>query len=323
MSRLPSLALLIAPVVLSVGTSAFAQSQAELAEKLNDEGKELMYANKYSEATAKFRQAVARVNEPKYFFNLCVSLTNEGNLVEARANCYTAKNNGNGDLVGKADKMMIKIEDMAKQQGTELPPLGGGQGPTTTPPPDPNQGHGDPNQGHGDPNHTAPPPRVGEADGHPMTAPPIHYAPPEQNLARASTPDNKYTWTLGFDVLGGGGRMGQDGYYGTAAVGFRLKSDYLFDPVHRFGTEGYIQYQHLGQGSKDSLDVNTLDVIDVGVALYKHLCLGNTPRLCITPLLGAHVALMSPAGETDGEGSQLFNYAAVGGRGEEIGRAHV
>ncbi len=309
MSRLSSLALLIAPVILSIGTSAFAQSQAEIAEKLNEDGKELMYANKYPEATAKFRQAVARVNEPKYFFNLCVSLTNEGNLVEARANCYTAKNNGNGDLVGKADKMMSKIEDLAKQQGTELPPLGGGQGPT--PPADPS-GHQPPS----DPNHQAPPPRVGEADGHPMTAPPIRYQAPDQNLVRASTPDNKYTWTLGADVLGGGGQMGQKDVYGTAAIGFRLKTDYLFDPIHRFGGEGYVQYQHMSQGKGDSIYADTLDIIDIGVAAYKHFCLGNTPRLCLTPLIGVHVALMSPAGENNGEDTQLFNYAAVGGRAE-------
>lgn len=308
MSRLSSLALLSA---LSFATVAHAQSQAEIAEKLNEEGKELMYANKYPEATAKFRQAVARVNEPKYFFNLCVSLTNEGNLVEARANCYTAKNNGNGEVVGKADKMMAKIEDLAKQQGTELPPLGGGQGPVS-PSIDSGSRPSDPNA---DPSHQPPPTRVGMTDPqHPQTAPPIRYQAPEENLVRASTPDNKYVWTLGFDLLGGGGQIGQKDAYGSAAVGFRLKTDYLFDPIRRIGGEGYLQYQHLDQGKNDSLLADTLDIIDVGVAAYKHFCLGG--RLCVTPLIGVHLALMSPAGESDDTGSQLFNYAAVGGRAE-------
>ena len=88
MSRYPSLAIAIASTVAPVATLAttlvasstvaHAQSQAELAEKLNEEGKELMYQNKYAEASYKFQQAVARVAEPKHFFNLCVSLTNEG-----------------------------------------------------------------------------------------------------------------------------------------------------------------------------------------------------------------------------------------------------
>jgi hypothetical protein len=40
----------------------------------------------------------------------------------------------------------------------------------------------------------------------------------------------------------------------------------------------------------------------------------GTPRLCVTPLAGIHLSLMSPAGEEDGTGSQVFNYAGVGGR---------
>jgi hypothetical protein len=61
--------------------------------------------------------------------------------------------------------------------------------------------------------------------------------------------------------------------------------------------------------------VTTLDIFDVGIAAYKHFCIAQS-RLCLTPLAGVQLALMSPANETDGEGSQVFNYAAVGGRVE-------
>ncbi|HET9626434.1 MAG TPA: hypothetical protein VFP84_33965, partial [Kofleriaceae bacterium] len=128
MSRLPSLAIATLFVSVASSTLVHAQSQAELAEKLNDEGKQLMLEDKYAEASYKFQQAVARVAEPKYFFNLCVSQTNEGKLNEAYANCYSAKGNANEQLVGKADKMIAKIQDLAKQQHVELQEPGGAAG---------------------------------------------------------------------------------------------------------------------------------------------------------------------------------------------------
>jgi hypothetical protein len=88
------------------------------------------------------------------------------------------------------------------------------------------------------------------------------------------------------------------------------------DPVHRLGAQVYFQESHFGQGSSDMAGAETLDIFDIGLAAYKHVCLGSTPRLCITPLLGVHLSLMSPANQTDDTGSQAFNYAAVGGRGE-------
>jgi len=56
MTRLPQIAATAASLVLCA-MPAFAQ-QAELAAKLNDEGKQLMYAQKYAEASAKFRDEV-------------------------------------------------------------------------------------------------------------------------------------------------------------------------------------------------------------------------------------------------------------------------
>src|SRR5262249_39477116 len=47
---------------------------------------------------------------------------------------------------------------------------------------------------------------------------------------------------------------------------------------------------------------------------YKHVC--GVKRLCLTPLFGVQLAMMSPAHEGDGAGSQVFNYAAAGARVE-------
>jgi hypothetical protein len=115
-------------------------------------------------------------------------------------------------------------------------------------------------------------------------------------------------------VFGGGGRVGQPNVYGTGAAGIRFKADYMLVPQYKAGVEGYLQIQHFGQGSMDGgMGLATLDIFDIGVAVYKHFCVAAS-RLCLTPLAGVQLALMSPANETDGEGSQVFNYAAAGGR---------
>jgi hypothetical protein len=293
-------------VVLAGGT-AHAQSQAEIAAKLNDEGKELMFGNKFAEAAKKFQEAVARVPEAKYFVNLCLARFQEGKFDEALTACNAVElNNPTEAVKDKAAKLIGKINEAAKAQNLELHPGGGGGGdpgvtqthPTDPPRPDPNR-PADPNRPVQPAGYT---PTVGR--------------PPAENLALAVTPDNNYTWTLGFDLFGGGGQIGEANAYGTATAGFRIKGDYILNPAARLGAQVYLQYQHLGQGKNDMLSADTLDVVDLGIAGYKHFCLGNQSRLCATPLVGAQLALMSPAGQTDGSGSQLFNYLAVGGRAE-------
>lgn len=294
MTRLVSIATVVA--ALAAATPAFAQ-QADLAAKLNDEGKELMFAGKFAEASAKFRDAVARVPEPKYFFNLCTSLYQEGKFDEAMTACNAIdKNSPTAEQKAKTDKLIGKIKDEAAAQHIELHPTGGGGGDPNLPPPvtDPNN----PNVG------TAPPP---------PTYTPAVGRPPTQGLFMAGPQENKYTWTLGIDLFAGGGKIGQKDYYGSASTGFRIKGDYLLNAASRVGAQGYLGITHFGQGDMQTADVYTLDVFDIGIAAYKHLC-GATSHLCITPLAGVQLALMSPAGESDGAGSQVFNYSALGAR---------
>jgi hypothetical protein len=131
-----------------------------------------------------------------------------------------------------------------------------------------------------------------------------------------SKPEHQYAWALGIDLFGGGGRIGREGYYGSAAGGFRLKSDYMVNPAAKLGGEGYVQITHLDKGQMQASTVNTLDVVDLGIAGYKHICPPGVQRLCLTPLIGAQLALMSPAGAMDSAGSKVFNYAAAGLRAE-------
>lgn len=303
MTKVTSLALLLA-----LTATAYAKTQAEIAEELNEEGKVLMYSNKFAEAARKFQEAVARVPEAKYFMNLCFARMQEGNYGDALTACNAVSLNNPTDAVkAKAEKLIVKIKETAKEQGIDLKPAGGGGGDTNVVP---------------DPAHPPDPTRPPDP-ARPQPQPqPIRYAPamgrpPAQNLSLAISPDNKYTWTLGVDLFAGGGQVGRADWYGSAAAGFRIKSDFLLDPAKRLGAQGYVQVNHLSKGNRQAgLIVDSLDIVDLGVAGYKHFCLGNTPRLCITPLAGVQVALMSPANDTDGLGSQVFNYAAVGGRGE-------
>ena len=304
MTRLTSIATQLM-VVAALATPAFAQSQSEIASKLNDEGKELMFGGKYADASGKFREAVARVPEPKYFFNLCTSLFQEGRFSDAMVACSAVANNKpTPELQAKTDKLIGRIEAEAKAQNIELRPEGGGGGDTNLPP------NGDPNQPPPDPNNPNPDPN---ATPQPGFAPAVG-KPPAQGVFQGTTSDNKYTWTLGMDLYGGGGQVGQPNQFGSAAGGFRVKGDYLLNPATRFGAQGYVQFTNFTAGEMDSSEVDTLAIVDIGLAAYKHLCPKNYQRLCLTPLAGLQLAAMSPSGETNAVGDTVFQYSALGAR---------
>jgi hypothetical protein len=308
-------------IALGFATSALAQSQAEIAAKLNEEGKVLMYSDRFAEASAKFREAVARVPEAKYFYNLCASLFKEGKFGDALTACNAvANNNPAPDLKAKADKLTQGIKDEAAKQGIDVQATGGGGSEVncTTTPQDPSCVQAPPP----DVCATNPQDPACQQPATPPTPPPSTAVgrPPTQDIFAATTPNNKYTWTLGFELFGGGGRVGQRDVYGSAGTGVRLKGDYLLNAASRLGMQGYFQFTHFGKGEMDIGEPLSLDIFDVGLALYKHLC--PTERLCVTPLAGIQLAMMSPAGAGDGTGSRVFEYAAAGGR-LEAGAAYA
>ena len=310
MTRLTSIAMVAS---MAVGTAAFAQSQAEIAARLNEEGKAFMYKDRWAEASAKFRDAVARVPEAKYFYNLCASLFKEGKFGEALTACNAAQTSDTAspELKEQSARLAQGVRDEAKKQGVDVEPQGGGQSPGD----DPNLCQNNPSDPRcAQPDLCTTNPQAPECQQ--PTQPQPTYAvgrPPTQDIFASTTPDNKYTWTLGLELFGGGGRVGQKDFYGTAASGFRIKGDYLVDSTSRVGAQGYFQLTHFGKGEMDVSDI-TLDIIDIGLAAYKHVCVGE--RLCLTPLAGVQLAMMSPNGAEDGVGSRVFEYAALGGRVE-------
>jgi tetratricopeptide (TPR) repeat protein len=275
--------------------TAHAQSQAELAAQANEEGKQLMYADKYAEAAKKFQEAVARVPEAKYFVNLCTARLQEGKLDEALTACNAVDlNNPTPDQKDRAGKLTERIHQEADKQHLALHPGGGGGGNTNL----------------GQPSNPTP------TNPSAPTYTPTVGKPLGTNLVTEGHPDHRYTWTFGLDLYGGGGRIGQADFYGSTAAGIRFKGDVMLDPVHRIGTQAYFQFSRFSQGQNQTFGAESLDVGDLGLAVYKHLCLGGTPRACLTPLAGIHLALMGPVDDMDADGSQLFNYAAGGGRFE-------
>ena len=213
MTRLTSIATVV--VSLALGSVAFAQSQAEIAAKLNDEGKELMYGGHIAEASAKFAEAVARVPEAKYFFNLCTSRV-PGRQVRRGADRVQRRLQQQPDA---------RAEGQGRQAGR--PDQGRGEG----------AGHRSPAAAAAVATPTcasriqtiraacrrrlrtsARPPRTTRRVPRSRRSRPTPRRPRPWSAVRrrrawspATPPDNKYTWTLGVDLFGGGGKIGQDG----------------------------------------------------------------------------------------------------------------
>lgn len=293
-----------------IAVKARAESQAEIAARENDEGKQLMFENKYAEASAKFQDAHSRVPEPKYFFNHCTSLFWEGKFGEALTACNAADKNADDKLKGKIAALEDKIRTEAKKQNIDLQPVGGGAGPGETPPVDPNQPPPDPNNPT-NPTNPGMQPGVGQA-------PYAVGAPPAVGLYSQAKPQNTYAWSIGIDFFGGGGKMGRTDYYGHSAGGFRIKADYMLNAAQRIGGQGYFHLSSFTEGNNNNTtgtSLGTLSVFGLGVAGFKHLC-GSSARVCLTPLVGAELALLSPANMTDTSGNTVFNYASLGARAE-------
>lgn len=99
------------------------ETQAEIAARFADEGKQATLNGDHALASSKFRQAVARVPEPAYFFNLCLSLFLEGKFDESLTACNAAdRADPTPALKQKIDKLRAKILDEAQRQGIKLQP---------------------------------------------------------------------------------------------------------------------------------------------------------------------------------------------------------
>jgi hypothetical protein len=100
---------------------ALAETQGEIAARANQQGEVELRAKHYASASLKFREAVARVPEPRYFFNFCTSLDKEGKYVEALMACEAvAQASPTPALAARADKLITKIRAHAKAAHVDL-----------------------------------------------------------------------------------------------------------------------------------------------------------------------------------------------------------
>jgi hypothetical protein len=290
--------------------SAVAQSNAQRADAFNNEGKQLMQGGQFAAASDKFRQALLLSKEGRFYFNLCVSLYQEGKLGEALGECKAVDAAGaDAKLSEKTSKMIGKIKDDMRKAGfdPDAPPVDPNN--NTTNPVDPNNPDNptnpvDPNNPNNptnpvDPNNPNNPtnpvdpnnPNNPTNPNNPNTGNPNAFVapPPSASLFAAGAPKHAYTWTLGAELLGGSGQFGPDEVYSKAIYGFRVLGDYLIAPAKKFGVQATIGVLHTDQNDDEA--TLGIDVVDVGIGGYKHFCSGRT---CLTPLVGASLGLMQP-----------------------------
>jgi hypothetical protein len=107
--------------LLIVAPVAGAETQAQIAAHENTLGEGALRKRQYDVASRHFRNAAARVPEPRYFYNLCQSLDGEAKFVEAITSCNAVEQTGGtAALVAKAKALIDKIRDHAKAAGVEL-----------------------------------------------------------------------------------------------------------------------------------------------------------------------------------------------------------
>jgi len=98
-------------------------TQAELAADKAWEGEEHYRGGRYAEASASFRDSVARVPEPRAFYNLCASLYMEGKFGEALVACdAVGRNRPTAELRERAETLAVRVKHEARVQGIDVAP---------------------------------------------------------------------------------------------------------------------------------------------------------------------------------------------------------
>ena len=328
-------------VILSAAGTARAQTPAQRANALNEEGRTLMFASppKYADAAAKFRQAIVLSPEGRFYYNLCIALYSTGDFGNALMSCQAVEPNGADEhLKAKVDKLIEKVKSVMRQQGMNPDAVGTGgtgtgtgtgdtgTGDTGTGTGDTGTGTGDTGTGTGDTGtgtgtgdtgtgtgDTGTGTGTGTGDTGTGTGTTNPVANPNQNaqfrgaappsLFTKAPPTHDYTYTLGAALVAGPANIGDSGGYGSSLAGIRLLGDLLFSPRAKIGGEGYIDFINIGEGDDQA---GSLNIFDIGVGLYKHFCKG---RMCITPMGGVHLVGYNPSAA-----GTSTDYASIGVR---------
>lgn len=264
--------------------AAAQQTPAERAAQLNDEGKRLwLEENDLPAAVEKFSQATMLSPEGRYYFNLCYSLHQLGRYREALTACEAVEpNGGDGKLL---EKTKVVIEDLRKRLPAPDTDQGGDPGTGTDPDtgtyPDPDTGtYPDPNTGTGGPDEHGSAPGNGPPPG------------PIPGLQEQAAPSDDYNWSVGAAVGFLGSTLGDGSLYGRGGAFVKLHADFMWISRLQLGVQGYLSFAQIGAEAM----ANSLDIAEIGGAVYKHIRLR---RVYLTPLVGVQFAGLQPGSFVD------------------------
>lgn len=306
-----TLAALVATCGLMLGSQDTAYADPR-ADQLAADAKAAMFAEppRYADAIDLYNQAIVLSPEGKFYFNLCVAYYSIGEFGLALEACDSVERAGaDAKLMEKNAKILKQVEDQIRAMGGDPEKLrnpdtggggdggdggGDGSGDGSGDPIDGGGGGGDGSGGSG-------------GGGEPVDDPNSFKGAPPPSLFAAKPPSHDYTWTLGGSLFGASSSVGSSSnMYAGGGVGFRLHADYMLVPQRRVGIQGYLGLTTIGPSDPQG---EALDIVDFGLAGYIHAwCKG---RMCITPLLGAHIGGMQPEGTGD-----MVRMATVGIRAE-------
>ncbi|MBI4510698.1 MAG: tetratricopeptide repeat protein [Deltaproteobacteria bacterium] len=310
---------------------ALAQSSAaEEANALNEEGKKLYKDEDYTAAAEKFRQAIAKSPEARFYFNLCVAHEKQGDFDKALEACdHVYGHDPSSELKAKTGERARDIRAKKKRRDEQAGDSAGttasasgqsGQASSGAPGsgPGPGAGNGSSPSGYTNPSSGGwgtPPSsqgtatgRGGQGTGSPGTYMPGTYTP---QITRRIEPGLDYLNGFGFEL----GSLGNKGIGGDnfkdRGVSVRLYYDRLVFPERKLGARTSIDIDALatGQDEIEGVTQQNLSIVDLGIGLFYHQKLMNSVYL--TPHVGMLLSVQQPESLENEEG-----FLTAGGRFE-------
>ncbi len=291
---------LLAPAALAaallLAAPAAAQTPAQQADKLNDEGKALFADKRYEDAHAKFREAATLSPEGRFYFNMCYALNFLERYDEAIQACEQVEAAGaDAALIDKTEKALASLRDKAAAHG----PARGVTASQTS------EQDGDPAGPGPSASDRAPSRgRSGEA-GAPGPDPFV--------TGQAPPPSGSYQWSVGgsLGALGNinAGRASNevagDEVYAEGGGEVRFFANFILSERARIGLQAFLGFAAVAPVD-DEIGEN-LVLGDIGGGVFIHLPLGS--RVVITPMVGPLLSIQQPQQLSQG-------FFAGGGRAE-------
>jgi hypothetical protein len=290
---------LLAPAALAAAfllpVPAVAQTPAQQADKLNDEGKALFADKRYEDAHARFREAATLSPEGRFYFNMCYALNFLERYDEAIQACEQVEAAGaDAALRDKTEKALASLRDKAAARS---PARGATASQTTESSDDP----------------TGPAPSAGEgraargASGHGVGPGPDPFV-----TGQAPPPSSSYKWSMGgsLGVLGNinTGRSSEGSsadVYGEGGGEVRFFANFIVSERARIGLQAFLGFGALAPADTDTDD--NLVMGDIGGGVFIDLPLGS--RVVLTPMVGPLLSIQQPQELSQG-------FFAAGGRAE-------